>query len=111
MSNEQIEQVTDASFETEVLQSERPVVVDFWAGWCGPCRAVAPIFSELAGQYDEPVKAARLNVDDNPQTPTNYGIQSIPTFLLFEDGRVVDRVVGAVPRAQLERLFDPSRGQ
>lgn len=108
MSNEQVKHVTDASFETDVLQQDRPTVVDFWAEWCGPCKAVAPIFAELADAHGDRVEAVRLNVDDNPQVPTSYGIKSIPTFLLFKNGAVVDRVVGAVPRPRLERLFDHS---
>ena len=105
MSDEAIVEVTDATFESEVLQSDQPVVVDFWADWCGPCRAVAPIIDELSEECAGQIKVAQIDVDSNPQTPSYYGIKSIPTFLKFIDGEVVDRLVGAVPRSGLEKLF------
>jgi len=93
-------QVTDANFEEEVLKSELPVVVDFWAPWCGPCRVVAPIVEELAKDYEGKVKVTKLDVDNNPGTAAKYGIFSIPTILIFKDGKVATQIVGAVPKKQ-----------
>ncbi len=92
----------DATFEKEVLKSDVPVLVDFWAVWCGPCKAIAPTVEELAKQYKGKVKIAKLDVDEHQQVPQQYGIRSIPTLLLFKGGRVVDTIVGAVPRSKLE---------
>jgi thioredoxin 1 len=91
-------EVTDNTFEQEVLQSAQPVLVDFWAVWCGPCRAVAPIVEELAGEYEGQLKVMKLDVDDNPRTAVAYGVQSIPTLLVFKDGKPAERIVGAVPK-------------
>ena len=92
----------DATFDQEVLKSDIPVLVDFWAVWCGPCKAIAPTVEELAKQYRGKVKVAKMDVDDHQQVPQQYGIRSIPTLLLFKGGRVVDTIVGAVPRSKLE---------
>ena len=92
--------VTDASFDADVLKSDIPVIVDFWAEWCGPCRMVAPILEELAGEHDE-IVVAKLNVDENPQTAAQYGITSIPTMNVFSGGKVVKQIIGAKPKAAL----------
>ena len=90
-------EVTDDSFASEVLNSELPVLVDFWAEWCGPCKMVSPIVEELSNEYNGKVKVAKLDVDSNPQTATNYGSRGFPTLLMFKDGSAVDQIVGAVP--------------
>jgi thioredoxin 1 len=92
----------DATFDKEVLKSDVPVLVDFWAVWCGPCKAIAPAVEELAKQYKGKVKIAKMDVDEHQQVPQQYGIRSIPTLLLFKGGRVVDTIVGAVPKTKLE---------
>ncbi|HEY5614603.1 MAG TPA: thioredoxin [Bacteroidota bacterium] len=91
-------EVTDANFDTEVIKSDKPVLVDFWAEWCGPCRMVAPIVEELAKEYNGTLKVGKMDVDSNPQVSMQYGIRSIPTLLVFKGGKVVEQVVGAVPK-------------
>ncbi|MCY3730357.1 MAG: thioredoxin [Rhodospirillaceae bacterium] len=98
--------VDDGSFETEVLQAETPVLVDFWAEWCGPCRMVAPVVELLASEYQGRLKVTKLTVDESPQTAGAYSIRSIPTLLLFKDGEVQEAAVGAQPKAALARLID-----
>ncbi len=94
--------INDSNFEKEVIQSEKPVMVDFWAPWCGPCKAIGPVVETLAGDYDGKVKFAKCNVDDNPITPSKYGIKAIPTLIFFKGGNVVDQITGMVARARLE---------
>jgi thioredoxin 1 len=105
MASENVLQVSDGNFDSEVLQSSQPVLVDFWASWCGPCKAIAPVIDALAEQYAGQVRIAELNVDENPATPGKYGVRGIPTLILFKDGQIVDQLVGAVPRQQLENLL------
>ena len=95
--------VSDATFDTEVLQSNEPVVVDFWAEWCGPCRMIAPALEEISGTLGNKVKIVKLNVDENPQTASKYGIMSIPTLMLFKGGEMASRQVGAAPKQKLEQ--------
>ena len=99
-------EVTDANFETEVLQSETPVLVDFWAPWCGPCRMVAPIVDELSEEYDGKVKFVKLNTDDNIRTASTYGIRSIPTLLVFKGGDAVGSIIGFRPKGDLKKRLD-----
>ena len=100
------EQVTDASFKQEVLESEVPVLVDFWAPWCGPCRMVAPVVEEIAQQYGGQIKVVKLNTDENPNVASQYGIRSIPTLMIFKGGQRVDMVVGAVPKTTLSNTLE-----
>ncbi|MEI7448732.1 MAG: thioredoxin [Desulfomonile sp.] len=103
--NENLVHVTDGDFELQILKSEVPVLVDFWAAWCGPCRTVGPVVEELASEYAGKVKMAKINVDENNQTPKRYGVRGIPTLMLFKDGQVVDQIVGAVPKSRIEELL------
>jgi len=101
-----VSEVTDSSFEQEVLQSNTPVLIDFWAPWCGPCKAIAPVVEELAGTYAGKLKVVKMNVDDNPQTPSRYGVRGIPNLILFKGGTVAQQIVGAVPKPQLVKAID-----
>ncbi|HLR82932.1 MAG TPA: thioredoxin TrxA [Paenalcaligenes sp.] len=107
MSNS-IKNVTDTSFENDVLQSNIPVLVDFWAAWCGPCKAIAPILDEAANDYQNRVTIAKVNVDENPDTAAKYGVRGIPTLMLFKDGEVSQTKVGALSKAQLYQFLDES---
>jgi thioredoxin 1 len=102
MASNDVVTLQDATFDSEVLKSDIPVLVDFWAVWCGPCKAIAPTVEELAKQYRGKVKVAKMDVDEHQKVPQQYGIRSIPTLLLFKGGRVVDTIIGAVPRSKLE---------
>ena len=97
---------TDSQFEDDVVKSDCPVLLDFWAEWCGPCKMVSPIVEELSNEYNGKVKVAKLDVDSNPQTATNYGIRGIPTLLMFKDGSAVDQIVGAVPKTHIAERLD-----
>ena len=100
--------ISDESFEEEVLQSEKPVLIDYWAEWCGPCKMIAPVLDEIATEYSDRLKVVKLNIDDNPQTPPKYGIRGIPTLMVFKNGQVEATKVGAVSKAQLTAFLDDS---
>jgi thioredoxin 1 len=102
----QIVYITDDTFEEEVLHSDTPVLVDYWAEWCGPCKMIAPILDEISGQYSGKLKVAKLNIDESPNTPPKYGIRGIPTLMLFRDGNVEATKVGAVSKSQLSAFLD-----
>jgi len=98
--------VNDNSFSSEVLNSALPVLVDFWATWCGPCRSISPIVEELANEFVGKVKVTKLNVDESPSTPSQYGVRGIPTLILFKGGKILDQIVGAVPKARLKAMIE-----
>ena len=105
MSNN-ILNITDTNFEDEVLKSELPVVLDFWAEWCGPCKAIAPVLDELADQYKDKMTIAKINIDEKQKTPASYGVRGIPTLIMFKDGEVIATNVGSATKSQLETFFD-----
>ena len=106
MASADVSHVTDANFEQEVLKSSIPVLIDFWAPWCGPCKAIAPIVDELAKDYAGKLKVVKVNVDDNPETPARYGVRGIPNLLIIKDGQVKEQNVGAVPKGHLVKSVD-----
>jgi len=101
-----VKAVTDDSFEADVLKSDTPVLIDFWAEWCGPCRAIGPVVEELAKEFDGRLKVLKMNVDENPQTPSRYGVRGIPNLILFKGGEVCDQIVGAVPKGHLLKAIN-----
>jgi len=106
MAGDGILEVNDANFDQDVLKSDKPVLVDFWATWCGPCRAIAPIVTELATEYQGKVKVGKMDVDANPSTPMRYNVRGIPTLLVFKGGEVKEQIVGYVPKEQIQKALD-----
>lgn len=104
MASAGILDLNDSTFESEVLKSESPVLVDFWAPWCGPCRILAPVVEEIANSYTGRIKVGKINVDDNQETTMQYGIRSIPTLILFKNGKALDQIIGAVPKSEIEKM-------
>jgi thioredoxin 1 len=103
---ESVLEVNDSTFAREILESNIPALVDFWANWCGPCRTIAPVIEELAKEYSEKVKIAKINVEENPQTPGQFGVRGIPTLILFKDGLAFEQVVGVVPKETLRQMLE-----
>ncbi|MCK5710786.1 MAG: thioredoxin [Deltaproteobacteria bacterium] len=108
MASDAIIVLSDSTFESEVVNSDVPVLVDFWAPWCGPCRAVAPIVEEISSSYEGKIKVGKMNVDENQSTTMKFGIRSIPTLIMFKGGEAVDQIIGAVPKGEIERVVEKS---
>ncbi|MDH3694164.1 MAG: thioredoxin TrxA [Gammaproteobacteria bacterium] len=106
--SEKISHITDESFDDEVINSTQPVLIDYWAEWCGPCKMIAPVLEEIAEDYEDRLKVVKLNIDDNPETPPKYGIRGIPTLMIFKNGNVEATKVGAVSKSQLTAFIDSS---
>jgi len=105
-NTEHLRHITDSSFESDVIKSSKPSIVDFWAEWCGPCRTIGPVFEELAKEYSGKINFFKMNVDENSSTPAKFGIRGIPTLLLFKDGKMFDQIVGAVPKEHIAEILD-----
>jgi len=103
---ENVIEIEDSAFETEILQADKPALVDFWAPWCGPCKAIGPVIKDLAGEFGEKIKFAKCNVDDDPVTPGKFGIKAIPTLIFFKDGKVVEQITGMVAKSKLEEALN-----
>jgi len=108
MASDAIIVLSDSTFESEVVNSDVPVLVDFWAPWCGPCRAIAPMVEEISSSYKGKIKVGKLNVDENQSTTMKFGIRSIPTLIVFKGGEAVEQIIGAVPKGEIERVVDKS---
>ena len=106
MASENVIEVVDSEFDEEVIQSELPVLIDFWAPWCGPCRALAPVIDEISKDYEGRVKVGKVNVDENPEITMKFSIRSIPTLIAFKNGEVSDQIIGAVPKSEIEKVLD-----
>ena len=110
MASESVTEIEDSVFDAEVLESEIPVLVDFWAPWCGPCRALSPVIEEISETYKGRVKVSKINVDENPKTTMKFRIRSIPTLIAFKDGEVAEQIVGAVAKSEIEKILDKAIG-
>jgi len=108
--SDKITHTSDAAFQQEVLESDTPVLLDFWAEWCGPCKSIAPVLDQLAGEYEGKLKVVKINIDENQQTPRQYGIRGIPTLMIFKDGKVQATQIGAVSKTQLTQIIDKAIG-